>query len=151
MPQSLCQIYAHIVFSTQGREPYLEDKNLRERLHAYLVGTCNNLVSPSLCMGGVEDHIHILCRVGKTIAVSQLVRELKRESSKWVKIQSEGSPSFYWQKGYGAFSISPAHVDSVIAYIAHQEEHHRAVSFQDEFRTLCRKYGVELDERYAWD
>lgn len=151
MPQSLAQIYVHIAFSTKDRQPFLTDVAFRDRAHAYLAGICKNQKSPSIRVGGVEDHAHILCRLGKTMAVSDLVRELKRDSSSWIKTQRSDMKDFYWQEGYGAFSISPAHVDKTTGYVANQAEHHRRVSFQDEFRRLCRKYGVELDERYAWD
>jgi hypothetical protein len=83
--------------------------------------------------------------------VADLLRELKRDSSKWIKERAPALSEFHWQAGYGAFSISPSHVDLLKAYIAKQEEHHRRESFQDEFRRLCRKYGVEIDERYVWD
>ncbi len=148
MPQSLVQFYAHITFSTKDRRPFLADADVRNRLHSYLVGTCRNLDSPSLSIGGVEDHVHILCRLGKTHSIAEIIRELKRESSKRLK---EDVPEFYWQRGYGAFSLSPSHVDRVVAYIAGQEEHHRTVTFEDEFRQLCAKYGVDIDERYVWD
>jgi REP element-mobilizing transposase RayT len=151
MPQSLSRIYLHLVFSTKNRTPYLKDKALRGKLHAYLAGTCHNLESPSLLVGGVEDHVHILCRFSKNLSVAQLVRELKRESSKWIKTLSPDLRSFHWQQGYGAFSISPSHVEILKKYIANQEEHHRRVPFQDEFRRLLKKYGIEYDERYVWD
>ena len=151
MSQSLAQIYLHLVFSTKDRKPFLRDENLREKLHAYLVGICRNQKSPSLIVGGVEDHVHILCRLAKTIAVSDLIRELKRDSSKWIKGESPELQPFQWQSGYGAFSVSPAHVDLLKEYIMDQQEHHRQVSFQDEFRRLCKKYDVEIDERYVWD
>ncbi|MFT5465530.1 MAG: putative transposase [Verrucomicrobiales bacterium] len=151
MPQSLSQIYVHIVFSTKDRYPFLQDPEIRGRLFAYLSGTCRNLDSPSIRIGGVSDHIHILCRQSKNHSMSDIVRELKRESSKWVKEQSPNLTKFYWQSGYGAFSISPGHVEALTKYISDQEEHHRKETFQDEFRRLCRKYGVELDERYVWD
>lgn len=131
MTQSIAQIYVHIVFSTKDRRPFLADRDLRERLHAYLAGTCNNLDCPAIEVGGVEDHVHILCRLGKTMDIAELVRELKRESSKWIKEQSPGLSEFYWQAGYGAFSISPADVPRVQHYIRNQEEHHRTVSFQE--------------------
>lgn len=119
-------------------------------LHAYLAGICSNQKSPALIVGGVEDHVHLLCRLGKTIDISTLIRETKKDSSEWVK--SELSiPNFYWQSGYGAFSISPGHVEQLTDYIANQEEHHRRESFQDEFRRLCKKYGLEIDERYVWE
>jgi REP element-mobilizing transposase RayT len=151
MPQSLVQIYVHIVFSTKQREPFLREDVLRAKLDAYLTGTCRNLESPSVIIGGVEDHVHILCRLSKTISVSVLIRELKRESSKWVKSESSRLTMFQWQNGYGAFSISPAHVDDLRQYIANQAEHHKTETFQEEFRRLCRKYGLKIDDRYVWD
>lgn len=151
MPQSLAQIYLHIVFSTKERKTFLKDKALRIGLHKYLFGICENLKCPSLQIGGVEDHVHILCRFGRSIEVEELLRDLKRDSSVWIK-QQPGAPSdFYWQSGYGAFSVSPSHIDPLIQYIANQEEHHHQESFQDEFRRLCKLYGVEIDERYVWD
>lgn len=151
MPQSLAQIYLHTVFSTKHRQPFLKDHDFRARVHAYLAGTCKNLDCPALIVGGVEDHVHLLCRFGKTIEVATFIRELKRESSKWIKTENPRLSDFYWQAGYGAFSISPSHVEALKKYVANQEEHHRRVSYQDEFRRLCKKYGIQLDERYAWD
>ena len=132
----------HLVFSTKDRRPYLQDRAIREELHNYLGGTCNQLDCPVLRVGGVADHVHILCRLGRTIAVADLIKELKRESSKWIKTKAQVVEDFYWQNGYGAFSISPAHVEAVRAY---------TVTFQDEFRRLLTKYGLEWDERYVWD
>ena len=149
MSQSLAQIYLHVVFSTKQRATYLQDRSVRDQLHAYVGGTCRNLDSPALIVGGVADHIHVLYRLAKTLSVADLVRELKRESSKWVKEQSAKLTSFFWQNGYGAFSISPGHVNGLIEYIQKQEEHHRKESFQDEFRRLLRKYGIEYDEKYV--
>jgi putative transposase len=151
MPQSLAQIYLHIVFSTKERRPCLHDALVRDEVHNYLGGTCNNLDCPVLRVGGVADHVHILCRLGRSISVADLVRELKRESSKWLKTKGPDLADFHWQNGYGAFSISPGHVEAVRRYIETQEEHHRAVTFQDEFRRLLTKYGLEWDERYVWD
>lgn len=151
MSQSLTQIYVHIVFSTKHRKPFLQTKDIIERVHSYLYGICKNLDSPSLIIGGTEDHVHILCRQSKNWSISDLIREIKRESSKWIKREFPNQNSFYWQGGYGAFSFSPSHLKGLKAYISDQEEHHRDVSFQDEFRRLCKKYGVDLDERYVWD
>jgi REP element-mobilizing transposase RayT len=150
MGQSLAQIYLHVVFSTKGRAPYLNDKALQKKVHGYLAGACHNLECPSIFVGGVEDHVHILCRLSKTQSPAVLVRELKRESSRWIKAEL-GIRPFSWQAGYGAFSISPGHVEALKKYIVNQESHHRRESFQDEFRRLLRKYGLEYDERYAWD
>jgi REP element-mobilizing transposase RayT len=149
--QSLAQIYAHIVFSTKGRTPLLTDRSLREELHNYLGGTCRNLESPSRIVGGVEDHVHILCKLGKTWSISDLVRELNRESSKWLKEKSPDLTAFYWQNGYGVFSVSPRELETITMYIANQEAHHATESFQDEFRGILAEYETEYDERYVWD
>ncbi len=151
MPQSLAQIYLHIVFSTKNRTPFLKDKKLRDDLHAYKAGICKNLDSPALIIGGFEDHVHLLCRHSKNLEVSDFLLELKRDSSKRAKTQAAALGDFHWQAGYGVFSVSPAHVDPLKQYIADQERHHQRETFQDEFRRLCRKYGVEIDERYVWD
>lgn len=151
MPQSLVQIYLHIVFSTKQRQPFLAEKAIREQTHAYLAGICKNLNATALIVGGVENHVHILNRHLKNIPVADFLRDLKRASSEWVKTLSPMLSSFHWQAGYGAFSISPSYVGKVRNYIATQAEHHHHESFQDEFRRLCRKYGVEIDERYVWD
>ena len=151
MSQSLAQLYLHLVFSTKHRQPFLSDPNVRLEMHKYLGGICRGQVSPSLVVGGVADHVHILCVLAKTVAVSNLIRELKRESSKWVKTKSADLAGFEWQSGYGAFSISPGHVVALQKYITDQEEHHKTESFQDEFRRLLKKYGIEYDERYLWD
>ena len=150
MPQSLVQVYLHLVFSTKDRQPFLRDEKLRTELHAYMAGTCNNQRVDSLQVGGVEDHVHLCCRLSKTLAVSHLIAELKRESSKWTKPKAKDLGRFYWQRGYGAFSVSPSHVD-LVDYIRRQKEHHKQESFQDEFRRLCAKYDLEIDERYVWD
>ena len=151
MSQSLVQIYVHIVFSTKHRKPFLEDNDFRGRTQRYLAGICKNLDCPALMVGGVEDHVHVLCRLGKTIGIAGLVRDLKRDSSKWVKAEQSTLAEFHWQQGYGAFSISPSHVGALREYIADQEEHHHHETFQDEFRRLCKKYGLKIDERYGWD
>lgn len=151
MSQSLAQIYVHLVFSTKHRRPFLRDDELRVEMHKYLGGTCRDLGSPPLRVGGVEDHVHILCRLSRKLAVFNLLAELKRESSKWVKTKDARLSDFHWQDGYGAFSISPSHVEAVKQYIANQADHHRQVSFQDEFRRLLQTYEIEYDERYVWD
>src|SRR5262249_47229523 len=128
MPQSLAQIYLHIIFSTKDREPLLVDAVFRKRVHAYLAGICQQYESPAIVIGGVGDHVHILNRFGRTIDVATLIRETKRESSKWVKENMPKLQGFHWQAGYGAFSVSPSHVDVLVRYIENQEEHHRTVT-----------------------
>lgn len=151
MSQSLSQLYVHVIFSTKHRTMAFPDRAFRVRVHAYLANACRNHKCAALAVGGVEDHVHILCRLHSTVAAATLVRELKRESSKWIKAQQAHLKRFCWQGGYGAFSISPGHVQALIAYIERQEEHHRRVTFQDEFRRIGKKYGVQIDERYVWD
>ena len=151
MSQSLAQIYVHLVFSTKNRAPFLQNRTTRDEMHKYLGGTSNKLDCPVICVGGVADHVHILCRLGKTMSVANLVKELKRESSQWAKTKGPELADFFWQNGYAAFSISPGHVEALREYIANQEEHHRKESFQDELRRLLTKYGLEWDERYIWD
>jgi REP element-mobilizing transposase RayT len=151
MSQSLAQIYLHIAFSTKERRPFLQDRTIREEAYKYLGGTCKKLGCPVLRVGGVADHVHILCRLGRTMSPAGLIKELKRVSSKWLKTRARDLRDFYWQDGYGAFSVSPSHVEALRDYIANQEEHHRTVTFQEEFRRLLTKYGLEWDERYVWD
>ena len=104
-----------------------------------------------ILINGTEDHVHILCNLSRTVALSKLVEEIKRQSSKWIKEQGLGFQDFFWQGGYGVFSVSQSNVDVVRAYVADQEEHHRKFSFQDEFRAMCQKHGIAVDERYGWD
>jgi putative transposase len=151
MPQSLVQNYLHVVFSTKERRPFIQDSAIRDETHRFLGGECNKLECPVLRVGGVADHVHILCRLSKTVSVSDLVKEVKRESSLWIKMKSADLANFYWQQGYGAFSVSPGHIAGLIDYINNQEEHHKNETFQDEFRRLLTKYAIEWDERYVWD
>jgi REP element-mobilizing transposase RayT len=151
MPQSLAKILVHTVFSTKDRRPFLKDRALRDELHCYLGGILSNLDCQPLIVGGVEDHVHYLCALSRTRTVAEMVKEVKRGSSLWIKTQARDLEQFSWQNGYGAFSIGASQIESVRKYIAGQEEHHRRISFQDEFRTLLRRYGIEFDERYVWD
>lgn len=139
MPQSLCQLYTHIVFSTKNRHPFLRDVTHQQAVHGYLKGTCDNQNCPAIKIGGVADHVHILCRMSSGVAPKNLLAELKRDSSKHIKTLSLELKGFYWQSGYGAFSVSPSHVPSLTAYIENQAEHHRQESFQDEFRRFDEK------------
>ncbi len=151
MPQSLARIVIHIIFSTKHREPFLKDREVRSRLHAYMAVVLQGVKCDPILINGTEDHVHILCNFSRTITVANLIETVKTAPSKWMKDQGPRYEEFYWQGGYGAFSTSQSDVEEVRSYIADQEEHHRHVSFQDEFRELCRKHGIEIDERYAWD
>ena len=151
MPQSLARVVLHVVFSTKNRVPLLKDLELRARLHAYMAGVLQKIGCEPILINGVEDHVHILCNLSRTVTIAGLVEEAKKNPSRWMKEQGAAYSEFYWQGGYGAFSVSQSNVEQVREYVAAQEEHHRKVSFQDEFRALCRKHGVEIDERYVWD
>ena len=151
MPQSLSKIYVHLVFSTKGRTETIPKTHLPE-VHAYVAEIFNNHGCLAIQVGGTANHIHILFLLGKTTDLSEIVRIVKSSSSRWIN-EKNNNPLYHfcWQDGYGAFSVSNSHVDAVVEYIKGQEEHHRKVSFQDEFRKLCQLYKVELNERYAWD
>lgn len=151
MPQSLSAVYLHLVFSTKDRRPFLRDKRVRDALHAYLGGVSKTLDCPPLIVGGVEDHVHLLCRFARTITQAEWVKELKRISNGWLKEHGRDYTDFEWQGGYADFSVSQSNLKQVEQYIANQEEHHRKTTFQDELRTLLRKHEIEFDERYVWD
>ncbi|MFV2071008.1 MAG: transposase [Pirellulales bacterium] len=151
MPQSLAKVVLHITFSTKHRKPFLRSAGLRGALEGYVVGTLRNLKCPSIITRSVEDHIHILCNLSRTITIAKLVEEVKSSSSEWVKEQEQGPANFYWQSGYGAFSVSESNVARVKQYIADQEEHHQKMTFQEEFRRLLKRHNIEYDERYVWD
>ena len=151
MPQSLARVVVHAVFSTKNRVPCLRDAELRRRLHAYMAGVLQDIACEPILINGVEDHVHILCNLARTIPISQLIEDAKRGPSKWMKQQGPEHRDFHWQNGYSIFSVSLSNVERVRAYVESQEQHHKKTSFQDEFRALCRKHGVTLDERYAWD
>lgn len=150
MPQSLAQILVHLVFSTKNREPLLAD-DIRDELHAYIGGTVAHHKGTLLKSGSVSDHIHLLIAHPRTCAPSELVQEIKTGSSKWLKTKAAPYAEFHWQAGYGIFSISPTHRPALERYIANQAEHHRIVTFQDEYRRLLAKYDIPFDERYVWD
>jgi REP element-mobilizing transposase RayT len=150
MGQSLVTNYLHIVFSTKHREALIDDV-IGNELHNYLGGICKNLECQPLKVGGFEDHIHILCMLSKKITLVKLMEELKSHSSKWIKTKGAAYSQFYWQDGYGAFSVNPSEVDVVIEYISRQKEHHSKKTFQEEYRAFLKKYKVEYDERYVWE
>lgn len=150
MAQSLVRNYLHIVFSTKNRVPLIFPP-VEEELYRYLGGICNNLECPLVKIGGHVDHVHVLCSLSKKITLIKLLEELKSSSSKWIKSKDEKLKSFYWQNGYGAFSVNPSEIDIVKRYIENQHQHHEKKSFQHEYRAFLEKYKVEYDEKYVWD
>ena len=151
MPQSLYQIYLHIIFSTKNRYPWLEDSSIRREMYSYLAKTCHNMHCPSLIVDGYHDHVHLLLRLGKTVLVPTLIGDIKESSSKWVKTKGTRYQNFFWQSGYGCFSVSASHVSAVKNYIESQQTHHQTVTFQDEYRQILVKIHVKYEERYVWD
>ena len=148
MPQSLSRVLVHVVFSTKHREDSIPIE-IDADLHAYLGGIGRNVACPAIAVGGTANHVHLLVNLARTVTIADLLLNVKRDSSKWMK--TKGVNAFAWQDGYGAFSIGESAVEEVCRYIANQRAHHEKMTFQDEVRALCRKYGVELDERYAWE
>ncbi|NIV95382.1 IS200/IS605 family transposase [candidate division KSB1 bacterium] len=150
MPQSLACILVHIVFSTKHREPFIKSE-IETELFKYMSSIYRAYHSPALAMNGTENHVHTLTSLSKTITLSKLIEEVKRSSSKWFKTKGDAYKNFYWQNGYGAFSIGQSNVEALKKYIANQKGHHKKQTFQDEFRALLKRYGVQYDERYVWD
>lgn len=150
MPQSLSKVIVHIIFSTKDREPWL-DSEVQRRMHAYLATICRDLGAEFVHVGGVIDHVHIVAALPRTLSQAQFIEQMKKLSSKWIKTLAARYRSFFWQRGYGAFSVSPGQLDAVRGYIETQREHHRTRTFQEEYRELLRKHGVDFDERYVWD
>jgi putative transposase len=150
MPQSLSSLLTHLVFSTKNREPLLTGDVALE-IHPYLAGVLNGVGCPSIQVGGVADHVHLLFRMSRTRTMAEVVESVKTSSSKWIKTKGSGLSAFHWQSGYGAFSVSQSDADTVIAYIKNQPEHHKRFSFQEEYRRLLDRYKITYDERYVWD
>ena len=151
MPRALSAVYLHAVFSTKDRRRFLQDPMLRSRMHAYLGEVSRRLGCPSIIAGGTEDHIHQLIRLNRTISQADWIKEIKRASSLWIKRCDPRLRNFAWQAGYGFFSVSAANLDALRRYIATQDDYHRKMSFQDEFRVMLKDHGLEWDERYVWD
>lgn len=150
MAQSLVQVYTHIVFSTKYRQELIFPP-FEEELHRYIGGLCKEFKSQPLTIGGHTDHVHILCALSKNIPLTKLLEEVKSHSSKWFKTKKDELSNFYWQSGYGAFSVSPEKVDRVRTYIENQHEHHKKQNFVEEFKGLLVKHEIDFDERYLWD
>jgi REP element-mobilizing transposase RayT len=151
MSQSLSAIYLHLIWSTKERSRLIIP-SVQPRLHEYFGGVLRDVNCPAVVINSEPDHVHILCRFSRKIEVSELMEELKTSTSKWMKRKDGGAlRSFYWQKGYGAFSVSASHLDEVANYIRTQQEHHRKRTFQEEYRLFLERYRVDYDERYFWD
>ncbi len=150
MPQSLSNVLIHIVFSTKNREPLISAK-VEPELHKYMAATFLALGSPTLGLNGTADHVHVLCALSRRISISELIEGVKKSSSKWMKTKGPGLRRFYWQSGYGVFSIGESNRAACLRYIARQKIRHRRQSFQEELREILSNYKMKYDERYVWD
>jgi len=149
MSQSLVKNYIHIVFSTKGRKDLISPE-ISSRLFPYMYGIFKNMKCYPKLIGGHVNHVHILCQLPKTLALSKLIEQLKSGSSKWLKADNR-LENFAWQNGYAAFSVQYNNVLTVVDYIANQEVHHQNLSFEDELRKLLIENALDFDERYLWD
>ena len=140
----------HIVFSTKHRYPFIDD-HIKEELFKYLGGICKHMECNPIIVGGYKDHVHILCSLSRKIALMKLIEEIKTHSSKWIKTKGIKYEKFYWQNGYGGFSVNPAQIEVVKNYILTQESHHQHKSFKEEYRLFLRDNNMDYDERYVWD
>lgn len=150
MPQSYTALYYHLIFSTKNRLPTLSDA-VRPRLCDFIGGIVRHDGGVLLAAGGTDDHIHLLASISKQKSISESLRSIKAGSSGWIHRTFPEMANFQWQAGYGAFSVGHSALARVTSYIANQKEHHRSVSFQEEFLEFLRRYGVAFDERYIWD
>ena len=151
MAQSLARLWTHLIFSTKDRYPFLTDAGVRADMHGYLATVLRTHDCQTLIVGGCDDHVHALFSLSRNYSIANIVKEIKRTSSAWVKTIDRRYSKFRWQAGYGAFSVSQSHLEQVQLYIERQEQHHRRKTFQEEFRAFLKRYQVEYDDRYVWD
>jgi len=149
MAQTLTRLLVHVIFSTKDRRNLI-DPQVEPALHAYLGGICRNQTSPALAIGGIENHVHLLISLSKNLALADLLMNMKKESSRWIKTKGTTFADFQWQDGYGGFSIGESQVGAVVGYIHNQKERHKTMTFEEELVALAQLYGVEFDPRYLW-
>jgi REP element-mobilizing transposase RayT len=147
MSSSYCNLLYHIVFSTKDREPWMIP-SIRPRIHEYLGGAIRGEGEIALIVNGTADHVHLLAELRQDKAVSKLIGEVKANSSGWISRTFKEAARFAWQEGYGAFTVSESQVPKVRCYIERQEEHHRSISFLEEFKVILRAHGLPFAERY---
>ncbi len=149
MANSYISLYVHAVFSTKKRLPLISEK-IRDRLWAYMGGVARENNMKVLTIGGIENHVHLLLSLPATITIAKAVQLIKGSSSKWIHETFDNTNYFAWQEGYGAFSVNVSLVETTSRYIENQAEHHRHVSFEEEYIKFLKKHGIEYDERYVW-
>ena len=149
MSQSLSKLYVHIVFHTKFNQKLIKDE-IKPELYAYMGSIIKDNSSIPIIINGIEDHVHILCMMSKNIALSKLVEEVKKHSSRWIKTKGNAYKNFSWQGGYGGFSVSPSIHDITKKYIENQVNHHRKTDFRSEYINLLSEYGIDYNEDYLW-
>jgi putative transposase len=151
MSQTLSNVLIHFVYSTKNRGVWLKDADHRKEMYKVKGKILQDFDCHPILINGVEDHVHIFCDFTRNYTIKKVIGEIKTGTSKWIKTMGSQYSDFHWQSGYGAFSVSQSKRPALFRYIQNQEEHHRVVSYQDEFRRLCELHGVAIDERYVWD
>jgi REP element-mobilizing transposase RayT len=150
MANTYTQLYIHIVFAVKGRQNLIQ-RLWKDELHKYICGIVNGKDQKIFAIGGIADHIHILVSIKPEIAISDLVRDIKSNSTKWINEKRFLVGTFHWQKGFGAFSCAKSQLDNVIAYINNQEDHHKKKSFKDEYIEQLQKNEIIYDEKYLFE
>ncbi len=150
MANTFSQIYIQIVFAVKGRQNLIS-KDWKDELYKYITGICTNNQQKLIAINGVADHIHILIGLKPAMALSDLMREIKTSSSKFINEKGWIKGNFNWQEGYGAFSYSHSQLDNVIAYIQNQEIHHQTKTFKEEYLAFLDKFDISFEERYLFE
>jgi putative transposase len=149
MAQTLTRLLVHVVFSTKERENTIA-ADIEQELYPYIGAICRTNESPLLVVGGTANHLHLLISMSKNLALSRLIMDIKKDSSKWIKTKGPRFAGFHWQDGYGAFTLGESQLDAARQYITGQKVHHQSMTFEDEYVALLAKYGVSYDPRYVW-
>ena len=149
MSQSLSKLYVHLVFHVKNNQIFIRPEEETE-LYAYMGGIIKQLSSDPICINGIKNHVHILATMSKNISLADFLKEIKRSSSRWIKTKHAHYKYFEWQGGYSGYSVSQSKVKDVEKYIANQKEHHKKVSFKEEYVRFLKEYGVDFDENYLW-
>jgi putative transposase len=147
---SFSKLTYHVVFSTKYRRKTITD-DIRERLYEYVGGVARNLNGSLIQIGGIEDHVHLLVNLSPAKAVSDSIRDIKSNTSKWLNELPEIKSRFAWQKGYGAFTVSHSQIEIVRSYIQNQREHHKTRTFEEEFIELLRRHEIDFDRKYLFE
>ena len=149
MANTYSALFYHLVFSTKKRTPLIRPE-IEARVWAYIGGVAREQKMMAIQIGGIEDHVHALLMAPPTLALFEIAKYLKRDSSKWIHETFGDLQDFAWQDGYGAFTVSKSNVPAVARYIQNQRVHHQRVNFQVEYREFLKRHGVDHDERYVW-